>query len=72
MPGTPIKEAGAANKMVSVFLLLVQSPGQPGELCREMMRILFYKEGNEVHSCDWPTLMLGEDVCVLLGEKDYL
>lgn len=55
---------------MSVFLLLIQAPAQPGEVCRAMMRIPFYKGGNEVHSCDWPTLMagLGEDVCGVLGE----
>lgn len=38
------------------------------------MKIPFYNGGNEVHSCDWPTLMaeLGEDVSGVLGQMDSL
>lgn len=56
------------------ILVLTESPGQPGEVCRVKVRIPFYKGGNEVHSCGCPTLMaeLGEDVSGGLGQKDSL
>lgn len=56
------------------ILILIQSSGQPGEVFRAKMKISFYNGGNEVHSCDRPTLMaeLREDVSGVLGQMDSL
>lgn len=71
-PGTAREEAGAPDVMVLLYLpqsifdtlVLLEPPGQPGEVCRAKMRIPFYTGGNEVHSCGCPTLVaeLGEEV----------
>lgn len=34
------------------ILVLIQSPGQPGEVFRAKMKIPFYNGGNEVHCSD--------------------